>query len=82
MSARRVTEAPGLGAAVERMLRALVRRAAAGDTEALEQLCQLDVELAASTRKALRGLHEFGYSYAELASVTGTSRQAVAQRMR
>lgn len=89
-------EAPELGAMIRRMTRALVRRAAEGDTEALEQLAQLERELPVATSSALGLMNHAGdptraaghtrtaanyYSAGELAQVLGTSRQAVRQRI-
>lgn len=75
-------EAPEVGAMVGRMLRALVRRAAEGDTEALEQLAHLeDLAAAATTLALVRANVDAGYTFGELASVTSTSRQAVRQRV-
>lgn len=81
MSAQRRHESPDLGGAALRMMRALVRRAAEGDTEALEQLQRL--EEAASVQlgvAALRAHREAGYSWTEIARVLGISRQAARQR--
>lgn len=74
-------EAPEVGAAVARMVRALVRRAADLDTEALEQLRMLDDLTRQAVADALREMNANGYSWAELARVTGTSRQACSQRV-
>lgn len=75
-------EAPALGAAVQRMLKALVRRADEGDTEALEQLMQATQTAERGVADALHGMRERGYSLAELSRVTGTSRPAVLKRSR
>lgn len=79
-------ESPELGSAVRRQLRALVRRAAEGDTEALEQLAMLDADLATAKAVAVdlmnrgeRMGRRGGYSFTELAAVLGTSRQAARQ---
>jgi DNA-directed RNA polymerase specialized sigma24 family protein len=64
-----------------RVIRSLVRRAAEGDTEALEQLADLDRVVSAAVAEALALMHgEAGYSYGELAAVLGVSRQAVLKR--
>lgn len=75
-------EAPEIGAMIDRMLRALVRRAGEGEQEAIEQLVQLGDRLPAYQARALVAGREFGYSLAELATATGTSRQAVSQRIK
>lgn len=63
-----------------RVMRALVRRAEEGDTEALEALETIRRESAVQVRAAAHELVSFGYSYAELAQVLGTSRQAAQKR--
>lgn len=80
-------ESPELGGAARRMMRALVRRAAEGDTEALEQLASLQLELQAAIQAAGKLMHSGermadgkGYSFTELADVLGISRQAARQR--
>lgn len=82
MSDQRRHESPELGAMMRRCARALVRRAAEGDTEALEQLAILEDELpmATSVALAMMNVGEQGYSFTELARVLGTSRQAARQR--
>ena len=64
---------------VGRMLNALIRRAADGDWEALEALAEIE-ELARDATNA--ALHEAraDYSLAQLATVMGVTRSAVAQR--
>lgn len=79
---RKPYESPAVGAAAGRMMKGLVKRAANGDTEALEQLLGLDAVLASATREAGAALHDFGYSWAELGSVAGTTRQGAASRFR
>ena len=69
---------------VRRMYRALARRAASGDTTALEALGRLEVEAREATTVALSRSHvNHGglYTFGELAQTTGTSRQAVQQRI-
>lgn len=77
---KREREAPEVGAMAGRVIRALVRRAGEGDTEALEQLLSLQAQVAAAVNDAGAGLHRFGYSYTELAGVAGISRQAARER--
>jgi hypothetical protein len=84
MPAQRKHEAPELGSMVRRMVRALVRRAAEGDWEAIEQLAMLEREVPTATSCAL-GMMNAGssgnaYSFTELGAVLGTSRQAARQR--
>jgi hypothetical protein len=79
--AKRRHEAPELGSASKRFMRALVRRAGEGDTEALEALVGLQAVLQEAITDAGRVLHdEADYSYTELANVLGISRQGARQR--
>lgn len=75
-------EAPELGAMVRRMVRALVRRAAEGDWEALEELAALEAAAREAVGHALVAMHDGGrqYSWTELGDVLGVSRQAAEQR--
>lgn len=87
MTDQRRHEAPDLGAAVFRMVRALVRRAAEGDTEALEQLAACERLTNAAVTVAMEHAHDGGeaspglYSWTELGEVMGTTRQAARQRV-
>lgn len=80
MGAKREREAPEVGAMVGRCLRALVRRAADGDTFALEQLATIERDLSGYVAEAGAAMHTYGYSYTELAAVLGVTRQAARQR--
>jgi hypothetical protein len=62
------------------MIRALARRAADGDTEALEELLALETVLRQSTTEAAQVLHACGYSWTDIADITGTTRQGARQR--
>lgn len=77
---KRRHEAPGLGGAAHRMMRALGKRACEGDTEALEQLAGLQAKLQDQLHVAATGLREQGHSWAYIAGVLGVSRQAAQQR--
>lgn len=80
MSQRR-HEAPELASAARRMMRALAVRACEGDTEAIEQLAQLQADLDAALGSAVAGARSrVGYSWADVASMVGTTRQAAQQR--
>lgn len=75
-------EAPELGDAVLRMMRALVARAADGDTEALEQLARVEQVAPSATTLALKLAHQsHPYSFTLLGAVLGVSRQAARQRV-
>lgn len=81
LDGQRRHESPELGAMVGRMLNALIRRAAEGDTEAVEQLGHLEaLARQAHTSGLCEARRAGGYSLQDLANVTGTSRQAVSQR--
>lgn len=71
-------ESPECGAAILRMMNGLIRRAAEGDTEAIEALGEIERFAPRATNAALAAAP---YSYGELAAVTGTSRAAVQQRV-
>ncbi len=78
-------ESEELEAMMRRMYRALVRRAASGDTTALEALARLERVGSAATTVALWRSHRSSrglYSLGELADVVGATRQAVQQRIR
>lgn len=78
---RRRHEAPEVAAASRRFMRALVKRAAEGDTEALEGLVGLQATLQEAITDAGRALHDqAGYSFTDLAKVLGISRQGARQR--
>lgn len=77
---KREREAPEIGAMAQRVIRALVRRAGAGDGEALEELLKLDALLPAAIREAGTAMHAFGYTYTELGDIAGISRQAARER--
>lgn len=75
-------ESPEVGAAITRMMNGLIRRAADGDTEAIEALAEIEAFAPNATGAALALAHaRSGYSFAELAAVTGTTRGAVQQRV-
>lgn len=81
LDGQRRHESPDLEAMVGRMLNALIRRCAEGDTEAVEALGNLEaLARHAHTAGLAEARRAGGYSLAELAKVTGTTRQAVSQR--
>lgn len=73
-------ECPEVGQAARRMVRALVKRAEEGDTEAIEQLVETQHETTQAITAAGRALHAAGYSYTDLGRVVGSTRQAAQQR--
>ena len=78
--AKRVTENREFAAFARRIIRAFGRRIAAGDVEALPDLVQLQRDIDAIMGDAVKGLKDQGYSWAEIATRTGTTRQAAQQR--
>lgn len=79
-SRRERPEAPEVGQAARRFVRALVKRAEEGDTEAIEQLVETQHETTQAITAAGQALSRAGYSYTDLARVLGTTRQAARQR--
>jgi hypothetical protein len=77
---RRVIENDEYALFLRRAIGAYSRRVAAGDVEAAAGMVMLADELEAATRQAIRGLHDFGYSWTEIAARLGTSRQGARQR--
>lgn len=67
-------------AMVTRVLRALVRRAAEGDVEALEALAELDNLMPDLLGAGVFGYREQGHSWADVAKVLGVSRQSAHER--
>lgn len=79
-TAKRRHEAPEVGKAAARFMRALAKRAANGEAEAIEWLIQLQAELDNATRDAVQNYRELGFSWADVGRLTGTSRQAAQMR--
>jgi hypothetical protein len=63
-----------------RVLRAYSRRVGEGDVEALALLLGLAGEIDTAMAQAVGGLRAYGYSWAELGSRLGITRQAAQQR--
>jgi hypothetical protein len=64
----------------KRIIRAYSRRVAGGDIEAITDLVQLSEQVDEAIAYAIGGLREFGYSWAEIGTRLGISRQACQQR--
>lgn len=79
-TAKRRHEAPEVGKAAARFMRALAKRAANGESEAIEWLIQLQAELDAATQLAVDNYRELGFSWADVGRLTGTTRQAAQMR--
>ncbi len=78
--ARRLVENDEYAAFVRRILRASARRVATGDVEALTLMLGLSAEIDTAIGQAVTGLRGFGYSWAEIGSRLGITRQAAQQR--
>ena len=63
-----------------RVLRAYARRVATGDVEALTLMPASSAEIDTAISQAVTGLRAFGYSWAEIGSRLGITRQAAQQR--
>jgi hypothetical protein len=77
---RAVVENPEYAAFARRILKACARRIAAGDIESLTLMAELADTIDSSIRDAVTGLREHGYSWAEIGSRLGVTRQAAQQR--
>ena len=78
--AGRVRENDEYAAFARRVLRAYARRVATGDVEALTLMTDLADEIDTAISQAVKGLRAFGYSWAEIGSRLGITRQAAQQR--
>jgi hypothetical protein len=75
-----VVENGEYAAFARRVLRAYARRIATGDVEALTLMLGLSAEIDTAISQAVTGLRAFGYSWAEIGSRLGITRQAAQQR--
>lgn len=69
-----------MAAFLRRMARAMARRAADGDLEALSAMRDARAALDAAMAEAARGARAFGYSWGEIGRELGITRQAAQQR--
>ena len=76
----RLAENDEYAAFTRRVLRAYARRVADGDVEALTLMLGLSAEIDTAISQAVTGLRAFGYSWAEIGSRLGITRQAAQQR--
>ena len=76
----RAVENDEYAAFARRVLRAYARRVADGDVEALTLMTDLAGEIDSAIGQAVTGLRESGYSWAEIGSRLGITRQAAWQR--
>jgi hypothetical protein len=77
---RLVVENDEYAAFARRILRAYARRVATGDIEALTRMTGLADDIETAIRNAVIGLREYGYSWAEIGTRLGVTRQAAQQR--
>jgi hypothetical protein len=77
---RPVVENDAYAAFAHRILTAYARRIAGGDIESLPLLTDLAADIDTAIGEAVTGLRGFGYSWAEIATRLGVTRQAAQQR--
>ena len=77
---RKRVENDDYAAFTRRVLTAHGRRIAAGDIEGLTALAALAADIDTATRTAVTGLRAAGYSWADIGSRLGMTRQAAQQR--
>jgi hypothetical protein len=77
---RRLVENDDYAAFAHRILRAYARRIADGDVEALTLMLGLSAEIDTAIGQAVQGLRGCGYSWAEIGSRLGVTRQAAQKR--
>ncbi len=77
---RRTVENDEYARFVRRVVRAYARRVAGGDIDALTDMTGLATELDEAIIQAATGLRKTGYSWAEIATRLGVTRQAAQQR--
>jgi hypothetical protein len=75
-----VTENPEYAAFARRVLRAYSRRVGAGDVESLALIIGLADDTNDAITQAVRSLRAAGYSWAEIGSRLGVTRQVAQQR--
>ena len=78
--APRVVQNDEYAAFARRVLRAYARRVADGDVEALILMFGLAAEIDTAITEAVKGLRTSGYSWAEIGTRLGITRQAAQQR--
>ena len=78
--ARRVVENDDYGAFARRILAAYARRIARGDIDALNALTALSADIDTAITDAVTGLRACGYSWADIGTRLGVTRQAAQQR--
>jgi uncharacterized NAD(P)/FAD-binding protein YdhS len=76
----RVAENDEYAAFLRRALRAYARRIAVGDIDEFAQMAAIADEMDQILRQAVAGLRTAGFSWADIAARTGTTRQAAWKR--
>ena len=76
----RVIENDQYAAFVRRVIAAHSRRVADGDIDAISDMTSIAAELDDAIKEAVTGLRETGYSWADIPSRLGVTRQAAQQR--
>ena len=77
---RPVVENDAYAAFAHRILTAYARRVATGDIDALTLMTGLSADIDTAIHSAVTGLRAFGYSWAEIGTRLGITRQAAQQR--
>lgn len=77
---RPIVENDDYGAFARRVVAAYGRRVAAGDPDALRALVALGSDVDAAISAGVAGLRAAGYSWADIATRLGVTRQAAQQR--
>jgi hypothetical protein len=77
---KRVVENPEYACFARRVLKAYARRIADGDIAALRELVVFVTDVDDATRVAVAGLRRWGYSWFDIATQVGMSKQAARQR--
>jgi len=77
---RPVTENSDYAAFARRIVRAYSRRVATGDVESLAHLINLSDDINNAIQQAVNGLLATGYSWADIGTRLGITRQAAQQR--
>ncbi|WP_203839257.1 hypothetical protein [Winogradskya humida] len=75
-----VVENDKFGKFARRIIRAFAKRVGDGDVEALQDMVALSSDLDDAIGVAVMGLRAYGYSWEEIGSRLGVSRQAAQQR--
>jgi hypothetical protein len=78
--AARPVENDEFAAFARRVLRAYARRVATGDIDALTSMTTLSADIDTAIGQAVAGLRALGYSWADIGTRLGITRQAAQQR--